>query len=101
MRGRLDEVCLGLWGEQQGSTGLLIEVEVLGQVAQDLLVLAHVGPRIRPPVRLRVEPLPAQEAIACPLGKPYPLAGAGDLQRWGRALLKTALSRTSSSTAPP
>ncbi len=53
----------GLVGRNTGGRGALAEVEVPGQVAEDPLVLAHVGPRVGAAVGLGVQPGPAQEVV--------------------------------------
>src|SRR5437588_7690514 len=50
-------------GEDEGGPGLLAEVEVLGQVAKDRVVLPDIGSAVRTPVGLRVEALAAQEVV--------------------------------------
>jgi hypothetical protein len=58
-----DEGGLGLDREDQGRPRGLVEVEVGEQAAEGRLVLAHVGTRVRSPVRRRVKPLAAEEVI--------------------------------------
>src|SRR5438309_1270881 len=50
------------WEDDWG-TGPLIEVEVGFEVAEDLLVLADVGPGVRSPVGARVDPPAVQEVV--------------------------------------
>ena len=49
--------------QDHGSERRLLEVELAREVPEDRGVLAHVGPRIGALVRLRVEPLPAEEVV--------------------------------------
>src|SRR5262249_56742230 len=49
--------------EDQRSPRLLLEVEVLDEVAEDRRAFTYVGPRIGTPVRLRIEPPPAEEVV--------------------------------------
>ena len=50
-------------GQQQRREGGLAEIEVLGQVAQDRLVLADVGPGIWAPIGRGIKPGAAEEVV--------------------------------------
>ena len=60
---RLAPHALRCWVEDQWRDRLLVEVELLAQVAEDLHVLADGRPRIRSPVGLGVETPAVQEAV--------------------------------------
>src|SRR5437899_12138343 len=49
--------------KKQRRSWLLVEVEVVDEVAEDLDVFAHVGSRVRSAVGARIEPLAVQEVV--------------------------------------
>src|SRR5262249_752541 len=57
------ECGLGMDSEHLGWSRVVVEGEVGGQVAEDLLVLAHVGSGVGPPVCRRVEALAVEEVV--------------------------------------
>src|SRR6478752_2906911 len=61
--GSADQVGPRVLGEQHRWPRRPGEVEVVDQVAERAQVLAHVGPRVRPAVVERVEPLAVQEPV--------------------------------------
>src|SRR5689334_6514662 len=53
----------GMRVKDQRPPRFLLEVEVLDEVAEDLRALANIRSRIGTPVRLRIEPRPAEEVV--------------------------------------
>ncbi len=56
-------VVVGCTGQHHGRPGLLAEVEVVGQVAEDLLVLTDIGSRVGTTVGGGVDALAVQEVV--------------------------------------
>src|SRR5579875_236619 len=59
----LHQIGFGIDRQQERFPGFLLEVEIVGQVAQLRRVLPHVGARVRTSIGRRIESLAAQEVI--------------------------------------
>src|ERR1019366_734319 len=61
--GRPGEGGRGMDRKEHRRPGALIEVEVVDEIPEDLLVLAHVRPWVRSAVGCRIEALPVEEVV--------------------------------------